>query len=108
MGDIVLFGEGSSFSIHLPKHGNHVVMGFVQEYLFLSFGFILVMLNREAICPFFLNASRFLPTLFSLKAWTAGFAEPFTSNSLQFLLITLSPFYPGLVHFIQSMSSPCT
>lgn len=48
MGDILL-GEGKGFTIYLPKHGNHVVMGCVQEYLFLS----LVALNREAICPYF-------------------------------------------------------
>lgn len=35
--------------------------------------------------------SHFLPTLSSLKAWTSGFAEPFSSSySLQFLLIMLS------------------
>lgn len=35
--------------------------------------------------------SHFLPTLSSLKAWTSGFAKPFSSSySLQFLLIMLS------------------
>jgi len=56
MGDTVLSGDDRGFTICLPKHGNHAVTGFVQEYLFLSFEFILVMLNREVICPFFLDA----------------------------------------------------
>lgn len=55
MGDIVQFGKGRGFTIYLPTCGYHVVMGFVQEYLFLSFGFILEMLTREAVCPFYFN-----------------------------------------------------
>lgn len=55
MRDIVFLVQGRDFNIYLFSHRNHVAIGFMQKYIFLTFEFILVMLNREAICPFFFN-----------------------------------------------------